>query len=140
MRAQPVRADEQYRLVMECRASGLTDYQWCMEHNIKPGTFYNWVKRLRKSGCADIPEHSRFKQTPKKQEIVRIELAQPAEPGIQEARVPAASSAAVNRMPVSDPAPAVLELALPEGYLRIPNGTDPALLRQTFLMLKGIPC
>ena len=31
---------------MECRQSGLTDHQWCVEHDIKPGTFYNWVKRL----------------------------------------------------------------------------------------------
>ena len=50
MRAKPVNADEQYRLIMECRASGLTDYQWCIEHGIKPGTFYNWVKRLRQKG------------------------------------------------------------------------------------------
>lgn len=26
-----------------------------MEHGIKPGTFYNWVKRLRKKACYDIP-------------------------------------------------------------------------------------
>ena len=50
MRAKAVTTDEQYRLIMECRASGMTDYQWCMAHNIKPGTFYNWVRRLRQSG------------------------------------------------------------------------------------------
>lgn len=54
MRAKTVTAEEQHRLIMECRASGMTDYQWCMEHNIKPGTFYNWVKRLRQSGNVDI--------------------------------------------------------------------------------------
>ena len=48
-------ADEQYRLIMECRSSGLSDFQWCNEHGIKPGTFYNWVKRLRKKSCYDIP-------------------------------------------------------------------------------------
>lgn len=47
--------DEQYRLIMECRSSGLSDFQWCNEHGIKPGTFYNWVKRLRKKSCYDIP-------------------------------------------------------------------------------------
>lgn len=54
MRAKPVTADEQYRLIMERRSSGLTDYQWSLEHNIKQGTFYNWVKRLRQKGCSDI--------------------------------------------------------------------------------------
>ena len=39
---------QQYQLIMECRSSGLSNYQWCTEHNINPGTFYNWVKRLRK--------------------------------------------------------------------------------------------
>ena len=62
MRAKLVTADEQYRLIMECRTSGLTDYQWCLEHNIKPGTFYNWVKRLRKKGCYDIPPAGSYRQ------------------------------------------------------------------------------
>lgn len=55
MKTQRRTADEQYQLIMECRSSGLSDYQWCTEHNINPGTFYNWVKRLRKKACYDIP-------------------------------------------------------------------------------------
>lgn len=47
MRSKKMPAEEQYRLIMECRQSGLTDHQWCVEHDIKPGTFDNWVKRLR---------------------------------------------------------------------------------------------
>ena len=47
--------DEQYALVIECRSSGLSDQQWCMQHDINPGTFYNWVKRLRKKACYEIP-------------------------------------------------------------------------------------
>ena len=45
MRSKRIPAEEQYRLIMECRQSGLTDHQWCVEHDIKPGTFYNWVKK-----------------------------------------------------------------------------------------------
>ena len=55
MRSKRIPAEEQYRLIMECRQSGLTDHQWCVEHDIKPGTFYNWVKRLRQKGCMDLP-------------------------------------------------------------------------------------
>lgn len=54
-RTPKVNADEQYKLILECRSSGLSDYQWCTEHGIKPGTFYNWVKRLRNKACYDIP-------------------------------------------------------------------------------------
>ena len=54
MRAKPIPMEEQYKLVLECRQSGLSDYHWCLEHDIKPGTFYNWVKRLRKAGTYTI--------------------------------------------------------------------------------------
>ena len=60
MKTQRRTADEQYQLIMECRSSGLSDYQWCTEHNINPGTFYNWVKRLRKNSFGD--ESAYFKR------------------------------------------------------------------------------
>ena len=140
MRAQPVKPEEQYRLIMECRSSGLTDYQWCMAHGIKPGTFYNWVKRLRKSGCADIPEASRLKASLQRQEIVKIELTQPSEVAIPETSAAAPGATGFSSQVIPDPNPPVLEVLLPGGRLRIPNGTDTALLRQAFLMLEGLPC
>ena len=36
-----VPADQQFQLIMECRNSGLSDYQWCKEHGIHSLTFYN---------------------------------------------------------------------------------------------------
>ena len=42
MRAARISAAEQFRLIMECRASGLTDHEWCMPNNNHPNTFYNW--------------------------------------------------------------------------------------------------
>lgn len=41
MRSNRIPAQEQYRLIMECRQSGLADHQLCVEYGIKPGTFYN---------------------------------------------------------------------------------------------------
>ena len=38
------------KLIMECHQSGLSDYQWCRQRDINPGTFYNWVSKLCKSG------------------------------------------------------------------------------------------
>ena len=31
---------EQYEIIMEYRQSGLSDHQWCLEHDINPGTFF----------------------------------------------------------------------------------------------------
>ena len=50
---------EQYRLVMDCRQSGLSDTRWCEENGIQPSTFYNWVNRLRKKGCEIPPPTSK---------------------------------------------------------------------------------
>ena len=76
MREKPVPAARQYELVMECRSSGLSDAQWCMEHGIKPGTFYNWVSKLKKKACYDIPgPNCRLPSVPSpKQDVVRIDV------------------------------------------------------------------
>ena len=37
MRAKPIPIEKQYQLVLECRQSGLSDYNWCLEHDIVHG-------------------------------------------------------------------------------------------------------
>ena len=68
-------AEEQFTLILECRNSGLSVHQWCLEHDIKPGTFYNWVKRLKKIKPYCIPEFksSNTREQPK-QDIVPIKI------------------------------------------------------------------
>lgn len=58
---------------MECRQSSSADQQWCLDHDIKPGTFYNWANRLRKKGCCDIPVPSgrSYKDTRRKCAVSR---------------------------------------------------------------------
>lgn len=79
MSAARVSVEEQYKLIMESRQSGLADQQCYLDHDIKPGTFYNWVKRLRQKGCCDIPVPSgcSYKET-KKQEVVRLYMNEPS--------------------------------------------------------------
>ena len=77
MRAARIPAYEQYRLIMEYRTSGLTDHEWCLQHDIKPGTFYNWVKRLRKAGRPEIPNAASRHHSSCHQEVVKIELDSP---------------------------------------------------------------
>ena len=36
MRAKRRTEQEQYEIIMECRQSGLSDHQWCLEHDINP--------------------------------------------------------------------------------------------------------
>ena len=135
MRAKPVTADEQYRLILECRSSGLTDYQWCLEHNIKPGTFYNWVKRLRQKGCSDIPPAGTGRN-PVKQEIVKINFQEPSAPRPEPE---AFSESILYSASVLSEVP-VIELFLSGVRVRIPQGTDAVFLEQVLKTLGRTLC
>lgn len=129
MPAKPIKAKEQYRLVLECRSSGLTDYQWCVEKGICPGTFYGWVRRLRQKGYENIPDPAGSQRRGGKQEVVRI--------GEQ---VPALPEAFPSIGPISAVPPSVMELSIDGCVIRVPNGTDPELLKQALCLLKGALC
>lgn len=131
MRATPIPADKQFKLIMECRASGLTDHEWCLQHDINPGTFYNWVKRLRQKGCSEIPDAIR-KPVPHKQEIVKIELTSP---GKNETFF-----STIQKHHNSSQQSGVMSLSIAGTVLLIPNGTDPGLLEQTLHILKELSC
>ena len=132
MRATRIPADEQYRLIMECRTSGLTDHEWCLQHDIKPGTFYNWVKRLRQAGCHEIPTTSGHHSS-RRQEVVKIELTSPDK--ATGTLIPSFREPETCQMPDG-----TMELSIAGTVLRIPNGTDPILLRQTLLILRDLSC
>lgn len=89
---------------------------------------------LRQSGNIDIPVPAGNKELAK-QDIVEIHLGQPS-------AVPASgmlSDAFTGTSPISSQSP-VLELSMAGAVLRIPQGTDPALLEQVLFILKGLPC
>ena len=71
--------DEWFQLIQECRSSGLSDRTWCEQHGILVSSFYNAVKRLRKSAC-DIPHASNRRTyaldltSANKQEAVQVDI------------------------------------------------------------------
>ena len=122
---------EQYQLIMECRSSGLSDYQWCTEHNINPGTFYNWVKRLRKKACYDIPSATgRGDYKPSlKQDVVKLEVI----PDHQNSVIPTVENTI---LPLEEPCPAI-EVMLGTVSIKISNDVDPKLLSQILKAVTG---
>lgn len=69
--------DKIYDLVMQCRKSGLSDKQWCIDNDIAPSTFYWWIKKLRQQACYQVPEHNLKKNTDmtsEKQEVVCVNV------------------------------------------------------------------
>ena len=130
-----VPADQQFQLIMECRNSGLSDYQWCKEHGIHPGTFYNWVSRLRKKACCEIPESiSKAEPSPAPaQDVVRLNFNAKAED--PQAMLPCQPAPAS----IAD-IPARIEIYLGNATIRIANGTDPAILERVLSLVKGTGC
>lgn len=122
---------EQYQLIMECRSSGLTDYQWCKQNGIRPGTFYNWVSRLRKKAC-DIPDSvSKAGTVPvPHQDVVRLEIAH-NEP-IEVLSEPAITGTAAF---TAEPAPVVIRLR--DASISLYNSVDPVLLERILRLVGG---
>ena len=116
MQKRIVRRDEQIKLIMECRQSGLSDYQWCQRQDINVGTFYNWVSKLRKAGYT-IPD-SKSKSVSEDMSSSVIE---------QNARPLAAAST-----------PSVAaELVVGNVTLRLFNGADQNLIRCAMQCMGG---
>lgn len=73
------RSDEEwFQIINECRRSGLSDSQWCKQHDIPESTFFCALGRLRKKAYA-IPDRGHksmdiFSSSIPKQDVVRIDV------------------------------------------------------------------
>ncbi len=65
--------EEWMSIVRECRASGLTDRQWCMANGIPTSTFYYNVRRLRKAAC-EVPLPELGKRADIVQEVIPLQI------------------------------------------------------------------
>ncbi len=135
MRSKHRSRDEQMQLIMECRTSGLPDYQWCEQNDINKSSFYNWVNRLRKAGY-QFPDSERRKHSlPVKQEIVKVGILSNE---IEESSIVEEQNARFLKQAVtgSDHAPAV-EIQIAGTTVRFFNHTNPEILKCTLEFLGG---
>ena len=130
MRSKRVTADEQFSLIMECRKSGLSDYRWCQLRGIRPGTFYNWISRLRKRGMAIPTSSDQVKKTSAPlQEVVKVNLIQDS------ASMPAPLKVEQNTCIVPMP---TVEILIGNTTIRFFNNTDKDLIETTLKCMGGV--
>ena len=130
---QRVCKDDQIKLIMECRQSGLSDYQWCEKNGIHPGNFYNWVSKLRKSGYAFPEPASRTNALPNIQEVVKVDLI-PSENSAPSLLIEQNVS-----QDVQEPSAMVAAELLIDGItLRLFNGADERVVQSTLQYIGGM--
>ena len=130
---QRVCKDDQIKLIMECRQSGLPDYQWCEKNGIHPGNFYNWVSKLRKSGYTFPEPASKANALPNIQEVVKVDLIPSgnSEPGLL-------IEQNVSHDVQTPPAIVAAELLVDGITLRLFNGADERLVQSTLQYIGGM--
>lgn len=126
MKANSVSRDKQYELIKECRSSGLSDKAWCLAHDINPGTFYNWVKRLKQLNYRDIPDSINAKdQNPIHQDVVKVDIIPDFTRGPQS--ISPANDTQPNGINPLTQAPTI-EVSCKAFHMRFANNADPALV------------
>lgn len=116
--------------------SELTDYQWCIEHDIKPGTFYNWLKRLRQKGTG-LPANG-VDGKPTRQEVVKLDIPKPPlSASVFQPAVLLSSENCPNKTLTGFPA---VDLSLAGAILQIPQQTDTIFPVQPLRILRNELC
>lgn len=132
MNPNGVRKPEQIKLIMECRQSGLSDYQWCQKQGINPGTFYNWVSKLRKAGYTIPDSESKVSGAPARQEVVKLDLV--------EREISPSVMIEQNANHLASPNIPCIAAEIECGNIRIRlfNGADTAVVQNTFQYIGGV--
>ena len=127
-----VRKPEQIKLIMECRQSGLSDYQWCQKQGINPGTFYNWVSKLRKAGYTIPDSESKVSGVPVRQEVVKLDLVE------REIFTPAMMEQNVSHLASPNIQCIAAEIECGNIRIRLFNGADTAVVQNTLQYIGGV--
>lgn len=133
MRAARKTAEEQYRLVLECRRSGLADCDWCRENGINPETFYTWIRRLRKKGGFPIPPASKqLVRSNPSHDIARVDILPEEEPC-----GPVSDKNTFLSPPMVQTKAPSIEIEVHGATFRFSGPVDPALYEKTLFMIGG---
>lgn len=122
--------NEKNRLIMECRQSGLSDYQWCCQNGINSSTFYNWIKKLRDVACEEvlILSESSHHDTSVRQDVVKVNILPKDEP----------TSVINQSRPTTDNESVSMEVNLDGCIIKVYNNANPELLGYTINLLRGV--
>lgn len=134
-RKSRVPISEQIKLINECRQSGMTDADWCREHQIAPSTFYNWVSRCRKAAADQVqqPHYGHREKPCPRQDVVPVDIISDH----------CSDQTVTHCLPKADmhlDNSHTIEVTMKDMTIRISNEADPVLLTRTLHLLREILC
>jgi len=135
----PRRSDsEWFRLITECRQSGLCDSHWCRINNIPPTSFFSAIRRLRDKACAlpgrmiqsDTSLNHTFRQ-----DVVELDIKQDATPVNCDETLPAVHAVTASSSYLDNSH--TIEIQMGDNVVRLSNNADPTLVKIITLSLMG---
>ena len=126
---------QKLEIIMECRNSGLSDYQWCKQHSISTSTFYGWVNQLKKAQF-DIPDSVQTEGIilAPTQDVVKLEVVEEPETPYSVPALP------VSAEPVITTPSYAVEISLGSASIKISNDVSPVLLSTIMKSIGGALC
>ena len=122
--------DEWFKLIQECRKSGLSDAQWCALNGINRNSLSTAIKRLRKCSYA-IPSRSSddiYDLTIPKQDVVKVDIVPDDQPHSEIISHKVAPHIDNSHM---------IEITLGDIHVSLCNGADPELVSRTLSLLRS---
>lgn len=81
-RPYQMRSDAEWaELIRECRSSGLSDFQWCIENQIPQTSFYRHLRKFHDTVIKELPQAPKAElAAPAAQEIVPVRVVGDPDP------------------------------------------------------------
>ena len=134
----PRRSDsEWFRLITECRQSGLSDSHWCRMNNIPVSSFFTAIRRLRAKAYAipeDNPKTDNTLDPTSTQDVVKIDIMQDLSPAKYDEAVLASKTTATSSSLDNSH---TIEIQMGDTVIRLSNNANPTLVKLITLSLVG---
>ncbi len=121
--SQKIDTEKTLALITECRQSGLTNREWCLEHGINLSTFYSWIKKLKKRTSFDIPPAMSTQE--KSNRTTRKESPEVVQVNVLSKTATIREPAMMRDMSMQEN---TLEIRMKDVYIRANNSTDSFML------------
>lgn len=138
---------EKLEMIKQCRASGLSDSQWCRLHGIPPSTMYTWINRFREKGYPEVPAKDVHETTVlvSPQEVVKLDFDYDPLERIEQQNTPVYASDEhqiahiyeTNNEKLLNHSEAMLEIKTANATFKIGNGINPELLKVLVTSITG---